>query len=58
VNATIALADPPQLDLSLQRCECINCGAHTMAYVGVATIGGNCAVCGSYELRTVMLQAA
>ena len=35
------------------RCSCDDCGAHVLAEVAFATLGGSCSNCGSYQLTPV-----
>jgi hypothetical protein len=43
----------PEPSLRMMRCSCRDCGAHTMAHVGLVLTGGNCSNCGSYELVAI-----
>ena len=37
--------------VSQLRYLCGRCGAHVMAVVGRASVGGCCSTCGSYDIR-------
>jgi hypothetical protein len=50
------VAPPKQLvrpSLVTRRCECLVCGAHSAASLGLATLGGRCTNCGSYEIAPI-----
>ena len=42
----------------LVRCDCLKCGAQVEAQVGMATVGGSCPNCGSYDLDCAPFGAA